>query len=146
MQPPADSAKKRRHRWIWVIILLLFGLLFFWVYRQHSVSASAPTGGGAAAARRGMAGPVPVTVATATKGSIGVYLDAIGTVTPVYTDNITAQVTGVITAVHYREGQIVHKGDPLIDIDARPYRGATCTRRRARSSATRTCWPKRRWT
>jgi membrane fusion protein, multidrug efflux system len=48
-------------------------------------------------------------------------LDAIGTVTPVYTDLITAQVTGVITAVHYREGQYVRKGDPLIDIDSRPY-------------------------
>jgi membrane fusion protein, multidrug efflux system len=68
-----------------------------------------------------MAGPIPVTVATAKKGTIGVYLDAIGTVTPVYLDNVTAQVTGVITAVHYREGQSVHKGDPLIDIDPRPY-------------------------
>jgi multidrug efflux system membrane fusion protein len=68
-----------------------------------------------------MSGPVPVTLATATKGSIGVYLDAIGTVTPIYTDSITAQVTGVITTVHYREGQLVHKGDPLVDIDARPY-------------------------
>lgn len=68
-----------------------------------------------------MGGPVPVTVATASKGSIGVYQDAIGTVTPIYTDQIAAQVTGVITAVHYREGQAVHKGDPLIDIDSRPY-------------------------
>ena len=116
--PPANSAKKRRHRWIWVIILLLFGLLFFWVYRQHSASA-APAGG---SNRRGaMAGPVPVTLATATKGSIGVYLDAIGTVTPTYTVTITAQVTGVITAVNYREGQTVHKGDKLVDIDARTY-------------------------
>ncbi len=114
---PAHSAKKRRHRWIWVIVLILFGLLFFWVYKQHSTSAAAPGGG-----RRGaMTGPVPITLATATKGSIGVYLDAIGTVTPVYTDTITAQVTGVITAVHFREGQTVHKGDPLVDIDARPY-------------------------
>ena len=68
-----------------------------------------------------MTGPVPVTTATAQNGSIGVYLDAIGTVTPVYTDSMTAQVTGVITAVHYREGQYVRKGDPLIDIDPRPY-------------------------
>ena len=68
-----------------------------------------------------MGGPVPVTVATASEGSIGVYLDAIGTVTPIYTDNVTAQVTGVITAVHFREGQAIKKGDPLIDIDARPY-------------------------
>lgn len=115
---PGDPSRKRRHRWIWVVIIVLFALLFFWVYRQHSVSASAPAGGGR---RGGMAGPVPVTVATASKGSIGVYLDAIGTVTPMYTDSITAQVTGVITAVHYREGQSVHKGDPLIDIDSRPY-------------------------
>ncbi len=116
---PAYPAKKRRHLWIWVVVLVAFGLLFYWVYRQHSASASAPAGG---SNRRGaMAGPVPVTVATATKGSIGIYLDAIGTVTPTYIDNMTAQVTGVITAVHYREGQLVRKGDALIDIDSRPY-------------------------
>ncbi len=68
-----------------------------------------------------MGGPVPVTTATAKQGSIGVYLEAIGTVTPVYTDSMTAQVTGVITAVHYHEGQLVRRGDPLIDLDARPY-------------------------
>lgn len=116
---PANSAKKRRHLWIWAIVLLLFGLLFFWVYKQHSASSAAPAGGNNR--RGGMAGPVPITVATATQGSIGVYLDAIGTVTPMYTDTITSQVTGVITAVHYREGQTVRKGDPLIDIDDRPY-------------------------
>jgi membrane fusion protein, multidrug efflux system len=114
--------KKRRHRWIWAIILLLFGLLFWWVYKQHAASASATGGGGGGRGGRfAMAGAVPVTIATATKGSIGVYLDAIGTVTPVYFDSITSQVTGVITAVHYREGQLVHKSDPLIDIDSRPY-------------------------
>jgi multidrug efflux system membrane fusion protein len=68
-----------------------------------------------------MGGPVPVTLAAAQAGNIGVYMDAIGTVTPVYTDSITAQVTGVITAVHYREGQYVRTGDPLIDIDPRQY-------------------------
>jgi multidrug efflux system membrane fusion protein len=67
--------------------------------------------------------PTPVTVrgVTAKLGDIAVYLDAIGTVTPVYTDSITVQATGVITAVHYHEGQIVKKGDPLIDLDAHPY-------------------------
>jgi membrane fusion protein, multidrug efflux system len=116
-QSPADSTKKRRHLWIWVIILLLFALLFWWVWKQHSAAAAPPGGGRGAAA----GGTVAITTATAKKGSIGVYLDAIGTVTPTYTDSITAQVTGVITAVHYREGQDVRKGDPLIDIDPRPY-------------------------
>jgi multidrug efflux system membrane fusion protein len=65
---------------------------------------------------------IAITTATAKKGDIGVYIDAIGTVTPVYTDSITAQVTGVVVAVHFKEGQLVSKGDPLIDIDARQYR------------------------
>ena len=75
----------------------------------------------AAAAARPAPG-ITVTSATAQKGNIGVYLDAIGTVTPVYSDSITAQVDGLIVAVHYKEGQVVSKGDPLIDIDSRPYR------------------------
>ncbi len=41
--------------------------------------------------------------------------------TPVYTASITAQASGVLTAVHYSEGQFVQKGDALIDIDPRPY-------------------------
>jgi multidrug efflux system membrane fusion protein len=110
--------KKRRHRWIWAVVLLLFGLLFYWVI-QHQQKSQAATGGGGG--RRGMGGVVPVTTATARKGGIGVYEDAIGTVTPIYTASMTAQVTGVITDVHYREGQFVRKGDPLIDIDSRQY-------------------------
>jgi multidrug efflux system membrane fusion protein len=86
------------------------------VLRQHDQSAASPKGGRGAAG-----GTVTITTATATKGDIGVYQDAIGTVTPVYTASITSQVNGIVTAVHYTEGQLVHKGDPLIDIDARPY-------------------------
>jgi multidrug efflux system membrane fusion protein len=72
-----------------------------------------------------LARPAPgiaVTSATAQKGNIGVYLNAIGTVTPVYSDSITTQVDGLIVAVHYTEGQRVNKGDALIDIESRPYR------------------------
>ena len=71
--------------------------------------------------KKGFSGPVSLNAATAKQGDIGVYLNAIGTVTPVYTATITSQVNGVISAVHYRESQIVHKGDPLIDVDSRPY-------------------------
>ena len=60
--------------------------------------------------------------ATAQKGDIGIYLDSIGTVTPIYTSSITSQVNGIVTAVHYKEGQIVRKGNALIDIDDRSYR------------------------
>jgi membrane fusion protein, multidrug efflux system len=110
-----QAKPKRRHRWIWIVVLLLFGLLFFAVLRRGATNA-AP-----APSRRGMTGAVPVTTVTAKLGNIGVYLDAIGTVTSVYTNSITAQVTGVITSVHYREGQLVTRGHPLIDLDARPF-------------------------
>jgi len=64
---------------------------------------------------------ITITTATAKKGDVGVYVQNIGTVTPVYTAVISSQVNGEITAVHFTEGQLVKKGDPLIDIDARPY-------------------------
>lgn len=56
------------------------------------------------------------------QGDMGAYIDALGTVTPVSTVNIFSQVTGQVIAVHYREGQLVQKDDPLIDIDPRPFR------------------------
>jgi multidrug efflux system membrane fusion protein len=64
---------------------------------------------------------ITITTATATKGDIGVYLEAIGSVTPVYTASITSQVNGLVVAVHFKEGQQVNKGDALIDIDSRTY-------------------------
>jgi multidrug efflux system membrane fusion protein len=62
-----------------------------------------------------------IKVAAAKTGSIGVYINALGNVTPVATVNLYSQVTGRVEAVHYTEGQIVRQGDPLIDIDSRPY-------------------------
>jgi multidrug efflux system membrane fusion protein len=103
---------------VWIVLLLLFALGFLLVLRHHDTTTKAAAGGG----RRGAGGgPVTLTTATATKGNIGVYLDAIGTVTPVYTASITSQVTGPVMAVHFAEGQIVAKGAPLIDIDPRPF-------------------------
>ncbi len=118
--PPAP-VKRRRHWWVWVLVLFAFGLTFYWVmtHQQHSQAATGPGGGGGG--RRAMGGAVPVTLATARSGSIGIYQDAIGTVTPLHTASINAQVTGVIADVHYREGQMVKQGDPLIDIDCRQY-------------------------
>jgi multidrug efflux system membrane fusion protein len=98
----------------WAGLLLILCVAAYFVFRPHGAKA-------AAAARGRLGGPVTASAETAVKGDIGIYLNAIGTVTPVYTASITAQVTGILTAVHYTEGQIVHKGDALIDIDPRPY-------------------------
>ena len=99
----------------WIVLLLIFAVAFVLVLRHHddtTKSAKSPRGGG---------GAVTVTTTAAQKGDIGVYLDSIGTVTPVYTASITSQVNGIVTAVHYKEGQLVSKGEALIDIDPRPY-------------------------
>lgn len=101
---------------VWVVILLVFGVGIYLLLNKQD-APKAPTGRGA-----GGGGPVTITTTTAEKGDIGVYLDAIGTVTPVYTSAITSQVNGLITAVNYKEGELVRKGQPLIDIDDRPYR------------------------
>jgi multidrug efflux system membrane fusion protein len=101
---------------VWIALLLIFAFAFFLILRHHDEAASTSKRG------RGAGGAVSLTVATAAKGNIGVYLDSIGTVTPVYTASITSQAAGPVTAVHFREGQIVRKGDPLVDIDPRPYR------------------------
>jgi multidrug efflux system membrane fusion protein len=99
--------------WIVVGILLLLALalavLLIWrkVDAAKKVTPSPPK--------------IAITAATATKGDIGIYLDEIGTVTPVYTASITSQVNGLVVAVHFKEGEQVSKGDPLIDIDSRTY-------------------------
>jgi multidrug efflux system membrane fusion protein len=112
---PHTPPRKSRRALVWIIVVLLFAAAFYLVLHHREDAAQAPAG------RRAGFGPVTLTVATVNKGSIGVYLDAIGTVTPVYTASISAQANGVVTEVHYREGQLVRKGDPLIDIDPRPY-------------------------
>ena len=112
----ASPQRKTIRIWVWILLLLIFAAAFVLVLRQHEATQSAATG------RRNAAGAVvAVTSVTAQKGNIGVYVDAIGTVTPVYTASIMSQVSGIVTAVHYTEGQLVQKGDPLIEIDSRQY-------------------------
>jgi membrane fusion protein, multidrug efflux system len=116
---PAKQASLRpMTRWIWRVVglFVLAGGWFFFeqrpATRSSTVKASPPPR------------LVPVTAATARKGDIGAYIDALGTVTPVYTVTVTSRVQGQIMSVNYREGQMVHKGDSLIEIDPRPYQAA----------------------
>ena len=119
-QLPAPTPEKPKQSGVvrlivWVLLLLIFGVGFFLVLRHHDEPKPA-TG------RHAAGGTATITTVTARQGNIGVYLDSIGTVTPVYTSSITSQVNGIVTAVHYKEGQLVHKGEPRIDIDSRIYR------------------------
>ena len=113
--PPPPPPRHKVPRIIWWGLAVLVLLVAIWLIYHHHEEAKR-----AAAAKVRPAG-ITITTATAQKGDIGVYLDAIGTVTPVYTSAITAQVTGIIVGVHYTEGQRVAKGAALIDIDSRPF-------------------------
>src|SRR5882757_1752530 len=48
--------------------------------------------------------PVMISTATANSGDIGVYVNALGTVTPLNTVSLTARVSGQISKVEYQEG------------------------------------------
>ncbi|GAB7522639.1 MdtA/MuxA family multidrug efflux RND transporter periplasmic adaptor subunit [Paraburkholderia sp. 2C] len=67
------------------------------------------------------AAPQVVTVATATVGSMPETLSALGTITPIATVTVLPQLSGYLTAVGYREGQDVEKGQFLAQIDPRQF-------------------------
>ncbi|MEO8755057.1 MAG: MdtA/MuxA family multidrug efflux RND transporter periplasmic adaptor subunit [Casimicrobiaceae bacterium] len=127
--PPASPppASPRRRRWPLVVLLLALvsaaavGAYFFWYKPAASTSAApatpAPTGG-----RFDMQGrPMPVIAAPAKKGSIDVYVNALGTVTPRNLVTVKPRVDGQLMRVAFTEGQMIKAGELLAEIDPRPF-------------------------
>src|SRR4051794_4120855 len=65
--------------------------------------------------------PVPVVAEAVKSGNVPIYLRGIGTVQAYNTDTIRAQIQGQITQIAFKEGQTVHAGDLLAQIDPRPF-------------------------
>jgi len=65
--------------------------------------------------------PIPIAEGQIKTGNIDVYLDELGTVTPVYTVTVASRVAGELTEVRYKEGQLVKKNELLAVVDPRPY-------------------------
>jgi len=110
----------KSHRWIWVLVAAIV-LISGYIYYRHRQAAN-DAAAKAKAAQQPRA--VPIVTATARKGDIGVYVEALGAVTPVYTVNITSRVQGQVMNVYYKEGQMVRKGQPLLEVDPRPFQAA----------------------
>jgi multidrug efflux system membrane fusion protein len=105
----------RRRRLIVIAAVLIAGAVAVYLYFGSGTKQSA----------RGSGPPaLSISTATATTGDIGVYVKALGTVTPLKTVSVTARVAGQIANVQYKEGQVVHVGDPLVDIDPAAYQAA----------------------
>jgi multidrug efflux system membrane fusion protein len=89
--------------------------LFYWYWSQ---------GPDPAHAGRPARTAVPVSVATASRQDVPVYLTGLGTVQALFTVGIHAQVDGKLKEVFFQEGQRVQKGDVLAKIDPRLYQAA----------------------
>ena len=119
--PPTEEKPARKSawkRWVYVILIVIV-LLALLVWRQRST-------GRPMMARGAKAPPtaLPVVVHTAALGDIDIYLDGLGTVTPLATVTLRTQISGQLTKVAFTEGQMVEKGAVLATIDPRPYQAA----------------------
>jgi multidrug efflux system membrane fusion protein len=106
---------KARRRWPWLLVVVLVGGGGAWfLFRRAALAQST-------AHPPRSPPPLGVTTATASRSDIGVHLDALGTVTPIATVTLKTRVDGQLMSVNYREGQMVHQGDVLVEIDPRPF-------------------------
>lgn len=123
--PPPRSTRPRRRIWIWLLLLAVVavGAYILWPKKNTGTGAGGAAGAGAANQKKGI-GAIPVVAVKARKGNIPVYYVNLGGVTPIYTVTVKSRVDGQLMEVHYKEGDIVQKGAPLIEIDPRPYQAA----------------------
>lgn len=87
---------------------------------ERSATAPAPAASApAAAGAKGGGAPVPVVTALVSKRNLDINLTAVGTVVPVASVDVRAQMTGLVTKVLVQDGQNVKAGQVLLTLDSR---------------------------
>jgi multidrug efflux system membrane fusion protein len=123
----ATAAGHSKSRWwLWVLILGVIAV-GVWYYRSSRVASQAADSAAPGAPSKGKGGAgaggfvVPVVVAMAQRGDLPVYFNGLGTVTAFNTVTVRSRVDGQLISVAFKEGQFVHQGDLLAQIDPRPF-------------------------
>ena len=121
------QAAAGRIRLVVLIVLAVAGVIAVGGYFLARSTTPAQTGGGRFG-RGGPSGPggpaMPVGAAKVAAGDINITLNALGTVTPLRNVTVSAQISGQLLEVKFKEGQMVQQGDVLAEIDPRPYQAA----------------------
>jgi multidrug efflux system membrane fusion protein len=123
---PSATVSSRSRWWLWALALGVVALSG-WYYRSSRSTSEAADPAVPAAAGKGRGGfsaanmVVPVVVATAQRGDLPVYFNGLGTVTAFNTVTVRSRVDGQLVSVAFKEGQFVHEGDLLAQIDPRPF-------------------------
>jgi multidrug efflux system membrane fusion protein len=117
-----ETSKPKKSGWLWILALIVLagGAYYYYKSRPSSESKAAPAPGARAAAL----GPVSVAVTPALKQNVPYYLSGLGTVTAFNTVTVKSRVDGELQKVNFTEGQFVHDGDLLAEIDPRPFQVA----------------------
>jgi membrane fusion protein, multidrug efflux system len=122
MQHRTVSKAWWRRTWVWLLVLCILGGTAYFVFAKSE--SGKPAGSQQAVGKPGMNAmnrSQPVVAATAKVGDINLYLNGLGTVVPLNTVTVKTHVDGELSAVMFREGQMVKQGDLIVQIDPRPY-------------------------
>jgi multidrug efflux system membrane fusion protein len=114
---PVKSGGFSTRKIIIVAVLLVLAVVIGWRLKSSRAEEQALLDQAAAQSNL----PVPVQVASVQQRTVPVALTALGTVTAYNTVTLNSRVSGQILTVNFREGQNVHKGELLMQIDPRPY-------------------------
>ncbi|GMA79094.1 hypothetical protein GCM10025880_55110 [Methylorubrum aminovorans] len=125
---PTTPVRRRTKFGRWMLALLILGGVGAVAHRTYDArqkpageTAQAPGPGGPGRGGRPGEMKQAVGVAPIVSGDMPVVLQGLGTVTPLATVSIRSQISGYLTKIGFREGQMVKEGDFLAQIDPRPY-------------------------
>jgi len=113
---PREAVRGRRWPWIAGVGLVALLAALFLSRSAHRQKSQAQAAKAKAAART-----VPVAGSAAKTGDLPVYLNGLGSVAAINTVTVRTRVDGQLIKVAFREGQLVHQGDQLAQIDPRPF-------------------------